>query len=565
MTTAAAQKKAEKPQDTEEPSSYKDGVYTGSARGFGGDITVEVTVRNGKISGIKVISAPGEGDSYLKKAKSLISRIIDGQTTNVDTVSGATFSSAGLINAVRAALKKAGGREETSAPETTSAKEDKEKKKTKKETAQSDQETADSGEKQEKDPETDSAWKDGTYEGEADGFGGKIKVSVTIKKGEIRKIKILEADGETPAYLKKAKSLCSTIIREQTADVDVVSGATYSSKGIIGAVRKALNKASRDSEKNKKEKKTDKKKDKKKKKDPAAEDSEKQTTQKSKEDQTAGQKEVQPTAAPEKVDSSGYADGTFTGTGEGFEGDLTVSVTIRNGKIVSAKLTDWEDDEPYITKASALLSDIVSADSTDVDIVSGASYSSRGILQAVADALEKSRKKKAAENAAAETPKEEPSGEQETKESRPPSENGPAEESSPSSESGPETESTPAEESSPSESGNEEESTEETAGSVYADGTYHAEAVCRDVEEDFYDYIITAEVTIEKDRIIAVTDITGDDDANNQIYLSRAAKKIVPKIIGKGMPEGVDTISGATCSSRAILELCENALEQARK
>ena len=86
---------------------YKDGTYTGSAQGFGGAITVQVTLANDEITDIQVTGAPGEDSAYLSQAEGVISSIISAQSTDVDTVSGATFSSTGIINAVVDALGKA--------------------------------------------------------------------------------------------------------------------------------------------------------------------------------------------------------------------------------------------------------------------------------------------------------------------------------------------------------------------------------------------------------------------------------------------------------------------------
>ena len=82
--------------------------------------------------------------------------------------------------------------------------------------------------------------KDGTFTGTGTGFGGEIKSSVTIKNGKITNIKILSASGETPSYLKRAKSVLSLVIDKQTYNVDSVSGATYSSNGIIESDRKSV-------------------------------------------------------------------------------------------------------------------------------------------------------------------------------------------------------------------------------------------------------------------------------------------------------------------------------------
>lgn len=82
--------------------------------------------------------------------------------------------------------------------------------------------------------------KDGKYTGSANGYGGKITVTVTIKNKKIVKIHIDSAPGETTSFFNRAKTLTDLMIRQQSTDVDAVSGATYSSKGIIGAVKNAL-------------------------------------------------------------------------------------------------------------------------------------------------------------------------------------------------------------------------------------------------------------------------------------------------------------------------------------
>ena len=65
-------------------------------------------------------------------------------------------------------------------------------------------------------------------------------MTVTIKNKKIVKIHIDSAPGETTSFFNRAKTLTDLMIRQQSTDVDAVSGATYSSKGIIGAVKNAL-------------------------------------------------------------------------------------------------------------------------------------------------------------------------------------------------------------------------------------------------------------------------------------------------------------------------------------
>lgn len=93
--------------EAEEAGAYKDGIYTGTASGFGGEISVEVTVEEHKITNVEVTAAAGEDGSFLSMAKNVIPKIIEEQSADVDTISGATFSSTGIRDAVREALEKA--------------------------------------------------------------------------------------------------------------------------------------------------------------------------------------------------------------------------------------------------------------------------------------------------------------------------------------------------------------------------------------------------------------------------------------------------------------------------
>ena len=88
-------------------TNYKDGTYTGEADGFGGTIQVEVKIEKSKIAEINVISAEKEDGAYLSMAKDIIPKIIDAQSADIDTISGATFSSTGIKNATKQALEKA--------------------------------------------------------------------------------------------------------------------------------------------------------------------------------------------------------------------------------------------------------------------------------------------------------------------------------------------------------------------------------------------------------------------------------------------------------------------------
>lgn len=101
-----AQQAAQKAEE-EKPTGPKDGTYEGSAYGFGDLITVSVTLKDGKMTDISVLSADGEDKPYYKQAVSVLNEMLEAQSTEVDTVSGATLTADGLIDAVADALGKA--------------------------------------------------------------------------------------------------------------------------------------------------------------------------------------------------------------------------------------------------------------------------------------------------------------------------------------------------------------------------------------------------------------------------------------------------------------------------
>ena len=105
--TTDATEDADETAESEENLAYKNGTYTGDGQGFGGNIQVQVTLENDTITDIQVVSAPGEDSAYLSQGQGVISTILASQSTDVDTISGATFSSTGIINAVNDALGKA--------------------------------------------------------------------------------------------------------------------------------------------------------------------------------------------------------------------------------------------------------------------------------------------------------------------------------------------------------------------------------------------------------------------------------------------------------------------------
>ncbi len=180
--------------------NFTDGVYTGSSRGYGGDITVQVTVKEGQIVDIQILSAPGETEPYYSLATSILDVVKTKQTWEVDVVSGATYSSRGILGAIQNAIT--GETVENEAPPKVEP----------------------AGTKKQDAFKEPAAYKDGTYTGTADGFGGPITVEVVIKNGKIAAIRILRASYETDSYLHRARGVIDRILKKGSPNVDAVSG-----------------------------------------------------------------------------------------------------------------------------------------------------------------------------------------------------------------------------------------------------------------------------------------------------------------------------------------------------
>ena len=91
-------------------SIYKDGTYAGSAKGMNGDVTVEVKIASDKIESVIVTDhkeTPGISDPAIETVPNAI---VEKNSTEVDIVAGATFTSEAIINAVEQALEKASGK-----------------------------------------------------------------------------------------------------------------------------------------------------------------------------------------------------------------------------------------------------------------------------------------------------------------------------------------------------------------------------------------------------------------------------------------------------------------------
>lgn len=515
-----------------------DGVYKGTGTGYAGDITVAVQIKDKQIVAIDILSSSDDA-AFFKRAQAVIDKIIEGQTLDVDTVSGATYSSRGIISAVKNALT---GEKDSG---TTGQ-------------SQSGSGAAAGSSTSVQAVEDPSAYKDGTYYGTGTGFGGTLKVKVEISGGKITSIQIMEnQDGSE--YISKASALINTIIQNQSTNVDTVSGATYSSVGIIQAVRNALSQAAVSTS----------------------------GTTTSGEAGNAGNNGNQNQDTSAATGNFPYKEGIYYGTAEGYSGNVSVAVVIQEKSIKAILITETSDDEAFFQRAMGVVKNVLKTQRTEVDTVSGATYSSKGILGAIQNALKQAEKVTNGETI------EEKADTTQLEEAIKTAEALVQEEYTEASwsvlavrlQDAKEMLETAGQTSVKQETVDKamenlnlavaqlekkKSDQEEEVKTKYIDGTYEVSVPCKpDEDEDFTEYQLSMKVTIRNDKIVSITEIAGDGGSENDSYIKKAAngtsskKGVVSQIITKGMPEEIDTVSRATCSSNAIIDGCKKALETA--
>ena len=522
---------------TEVPEGgYKDGTYQGSGTGFGGTITVQVTVSGGKITAVDILSASGETGSYFASAQGVVSKVLSSQSPNVDAVSGATYSSNGIIQAVQNALSQAGNSDSaTPAATPTPTPTPKPAKKPKKDTSVS--------------------YKDGVYEGQAEGFDGTVTVKVTIKNGKIKKISNTNTD--TPEFFNKAwKTIKSNVIsRQSTSEIDTVSGATFSSNGILGALSQALSRADQSGTTDSKE-----------------EDITPTPTTVPDETVTPIPTEIpQPTKTPDNPSDEQpvvklLKDGTYTGSAMGYSGKVNITLTIKDGKITEVTNTN-SDTRSFFNKAwRSIQPKILEKQSTEgIDTVSGATFSSMGILDASKIALEQAKNTEVQPSVTPEPTEAPDSTEKPEPTNTPKPTSVPEPTTAPEPTAVPEPTETPEPTSVPEPTDTPENSVtpEPTAtpeptpvpAGAYTDGTYTRIGEGNDGPDS-----VQVTVTISGGQIVGATYFSYDDEE----YVDTAWAGILGQVMGKQSADSVDTVSGCTYSSQGIIQAFRNALNQAK-
>lgn len=527
--TAEKEKKEDKKKDEDKKEEQKstakgsfdvsDGTYYGTETGFAGKIKVAVTVKDKQITAIEIVENEADDDAFFSRAKGVIDKIISGQTLEVDVVSGATYSSNGIISAVKNALT---GAADSGTPASTSA------------GASGGSSSPAGGSSSVSTVQDASAYADGTYYGTGTGFSGALTVEVVISGGKISSIQIIDtSDGDS--YIQSASGLISNIIATQSTNVDTVSGATYSSVGIIEAVRNALSQAAISSDGNSNSQNTN-----------SSSNGSGQNGNNSNDNTTA------------EAGKFPYKEGVYYGIAEGYLDDIKVAIVIQDKTLKAVVIVEENDDETFFKRARAVAENMVKKQTVDVDVVSGATYSSKGIIGAVKEALKEAEKATKGEN-------------NNNNNSGSNNNNGNNNNGNNSNNNGNTNNGNDNNGNTNGGNNGDNENPDETKY-IYADGEYTVIVPCLPNEDgDFEAYSLTMKVTISKDKITDISEIKGDGSSDNDAYIKRAVQGtsklpgVVTQILKKGTLEEIDTVSRATCSSNSILEGCNLALETAKK
>lgn len=197
--------KAETETQEAERGTYIPGTYTATAQGFGGDVTVTITVDAESITDV-VIEGAQETDGIGSRAvEELPEAIKSAQSEEVDAVAGATITSKAIQTAAGEALAQARGDEAGG--------------------------------------EVSVKMVPGTYTAQAQGFAKAelLEVSVTVSEDKLESIEVNPDNGETATVLQSAIDLMiPRMIENQSVTVDSICGATVSSNAIKTAAEAAV-------------------------------------------------------------------------------------------------------------------------------------------------------------------------------------------------------------------------------------------------------------------------------------------------------------------------------------
>lgn len=357
---------------------------------------------------------------------------------------------------------------------------------------------------------------DGVYEGSAEGFGGEIKVRVTVLDGMINNIEITEHDGETPSFFESAKAVVGYIVKKQTLLVDNVSGATFSSIGIKEAVADALKKAYKDPGKM------------------VARINKTNVDRKNKKVNRQSASKTNHIQIIRKDSGKKVQDGVYEGSAvcEMFDYTVSLKVKFKDGKVKAvyglniSGNTDKANEEYWIKAYRQMVKRILK-DDVNADTVSGATYSSNAILEAFVDACNKAYSATGNRQQVDKVKQKNNTDKKEDKE----------------------------------EKENVINSDEKIEKGTVKDGTYYVTTICEpDEKKEFGSYTFGAKVVFENGKLKSIYGFTASDESNKSFYTKAAngttkQEGVISQLIKKQSAQDISAVTRATCSSKALRRL----------
>ena len=207
--TEAETEKETEAAKAEETRTFQAGTYTGTAKGFGGDVTATVVITDSGIESVELVGNDETEELGGAALKKLSKKFVEAQTSTVDAVSGCTITSDAAMAAVEQALEQAAGGAADAGSTAVEA----------------------------------VSYAAGIYTGTAKGFGGDVTATVVITDSGIESVELVGNDETEELGGAALKKLSKKFVEAQSSKVDAVSGCTITSDAAMEAVKQALDQA----------------------------------------------------------------------------------------------------------------------------------------------------------------------------------------------------------------------------------------------------------------------------------------------------------------------------------
>ena len=500
--------------------SYTAGTYTASAKGMESDVTVTMTFDETNITNVEVDSSGETPDIGAAAADDLASAILTAQSDKFDGVSGATVTSDAARAAAAACIAQASG-EEVPAAETEAAPAEE----------AATEAVAPAAEAAGEEAATEAAapaaasagaaaYVPGTYTATAKGLESDVTATLTFDETSITDV-VFDVSGETQGIgTETGEPLAAAILEAQSAEVDVVAGASITSGAALEAAADCIAQASGSAAGEAVEAATEAV-------EAVAEAAEAVTE--AAEEVLISETEIME-VAEDPVGAAAYVPGTYTAAAKGLESDVTATLTFDESSITDVVFDVSGETKGIGTETGEpLAAAILDAQSAEVDVIAGASITSGAALEAAADCIAQASGSAAGEAVEAATE---------------------AVEAAQAVEAA--TEAVEAVEAATEAVEAVEAATEAAAGALYVPGTYTATA--KGLESD-----VTATLTFDES---AITDVSFDVSGETKGIGTETGEPLAAAILEAQNAE-VDVIAGASITSGAALEAAADCIAQA--